>query len=82
MKDKSFNLGKIGKQMPYRTPEGFFGELEGKYGKGRRMKASFIQHQTPVSPLRPGQYSPQVHLPGNGSTEEPAAITPSQDPPS
>ena len=30
MKDKSFNLGKIGKQMPYRTPEGFFGELEGK----------------------------------------------------
>lgn len=30
MKDKSFDLGKIGKQMPYRTPEGFFGELEGK----------------------------------------------------
>ncbi len=40
MKDNGYNLSQIGKRMPYRTPEGFFGNLEEKVWEKVRADAA------------------------------------------
>lgn len=40
MKDNGYNLIQIGKRMPYRTPEGFFGNLEEKVWEKVRADAA------------------------------------------
>ena len=72
MKDKSFNLGKIGKQMPYRTPEGFFGELEGKIWERAKNEGIIRTASGAGTAIKAGEPSemqggPDNHAPGAGT---------------
>lgn len=74
MKDKSFNLGKIGKQMPYRTPEGFFGELEGKIWERAKNEGIIHTASGAGTAIKAGEPSempgrPDNHAPGAGKQE-------------
>lgn len=42
--DKDFNLDKVGKRMPYTTPEGFLDQLEANVWQ--EVKADMNMHQT------------------------------------
>lgn len=42
--DKDFNLDKVGKRMPYTTPEGFLDQLEANVWQ--EVKADVKMHQT------------------------------------
>lgn len=42
--DKDFNLDKVGKRMPYTTPEGFLDQLEANVWQ--EVKADMKMHQT------------------------------------
>ena len=68
MKDNGYNLSQIGKRMPYRTPEGFFGNLEEKVWEKVRADAAVEEansgniRRTPRDKLGCG--SGDSHFPG------------------